>query len=379
MKWRYNILLLIIIWSIILQGCSNGRQILEDLTLPLILGIDMDEENNLLIFLSSPTLSRDSKKMINNYEVKAKTIREARSEFDKKTNGRTTGGKIQVVLIGKKVLQYSNWVRLLDTMYRDTNYSINATVVAVAGNISDLIYFPTEEKINFALQLKQKIDKANERNITVKTTLQELHSQIYERGITPAITEVKKDSGILITGTALLKKNGKYISSLDIERNKILHILQHKNMQDTSLTVSVPKIYSDIGFFSANKISFSIQELSRNVQVNYSKNKFHFTINLNMPIYLRELLFAFEVNKREKELEKIIEKQLQKQLDSLVIYFQKKEIDPIGLGMYARVYQYDEWKKIQNHWGRAFKKSNIKISVKVDIQDDGIIWGNQKR
>lgn len=52
---------------------------------------------------------------------------------------------------------------------------------------------------------------------------------------------------------------------------------------------------------------------------------------------------------------------------------QENKIDPIGLGLYARAYHYEQYKKVEEHWGEALSKSNINVSLDVDIQSMGAI------
>ncbi|PAE39397.1 Ger(x)C family spore germination protein [Bacillus sp. 7884-1] len=370
---RRLIFILVIIYVVFLQGCNRSRQILEDLTLTLVVGMDLDEENNLIIYTSSPVFSEEAEKKSEEYGVKSQSLRQSRGKFDARVAGLTTGGKVQVILLGKKILQQENWFRLLDLMYREPDFSTTARVVCVDGTVSELIQYQGEDKPRLSIQLTKLIDTANERNIVVKTNLKELHRQMYEKGVTPAITEIKKNQDVILTGTALLDKSGKYAFKLNIEKNPLLHILQHQVKGDLSLSLSLPELNESNSVFSNNETSFVVQQLKRKINVNYKMDKFHFDIQLNMPIYFKERLFTFDTVKNEKKMEKMIEEQLEKQFKNLIQDFQEHEIDPIGLGMYARAYQYDSWKKVQNQWGEAMGKAEFNVSVKIDIKDSGII------
>lgn len=370
---RYFKMTLVLIIVIVLQGCNGSRQVLENLTLPLILGFDLNENNNLLVYLSGPIFSEEAKEKTEVYEVNSQTLYESRGEFDAKTIGLTTSGKLQFVLVGKKILQQDNWFQLFDTLYRDPTFSTNAKVIAVDGSVSDLINYHAKDKPRLAMQLIKKLDTANQRSITMKTTLQELHRQMFEKGITPAITEITKDQDIIIKGTSLLDMDGKYVTSLDIEKNKLLPMLQHQIKNELSITMPIPEVDKTNSIFSSNKISFALHKTSKKVKVSYLEDRFYFDINLKIPIYFKERLFLFDIKNNEKVMEKMIEEQFEIQFKNLVSTFQEYEIDPIGLGLYARAFKYDAWKEVQDKWGQAFSKANIKVSVHIDIQDKGII------
>src|SRR3954466_6698437 len=89
---------------------SCGRSIpLEDLTISLILGIDLDDKNNLIFSELSPVFNKSAKKNVETYQVEAKSIRESRKYFDALTTGEVTAAKIQILLIGKRVLEHEDW------------------------------------------------------------------------------------------------------------------------------------------------------------------------------------------------------------------------------------------------------------------------------
>ena len=90
-----------------------------------------------------------------------------------------------------------------------------------------------------------------------------------------------------------------------------------------------------------------------------------------MPAGISERLFPFDVRKHGKELEKMISDHVQKQFEKLIKNIQEHQIDPIGLGLYARAYEYNQYKKVEDHWGEALSKADIHVSVKVTIGSMG--------
>lgn len=54
-------------------------------------------------------------------------------------------------------------------------------------------------------------------------------------------------------------------------------------------------------------------------------------------------------------------------------------VTPIGLGKYARAYAYayayayDEWKKVEDDWGRVFSKAKVTIHPEVKIISVGVL------
>ena len=335
----------------ILSSC--GRNIpLEDLTISLILGVDLDDENNLVISESNPVFNKDAKKNIETYQIKAKSIRESRKYFDAMATGEVTAAKIQVLLLGKRVLEHENWFSLLDTVYRNPAFSINTRVIVVDGPVSEVIFYEPEDKPQLPLHLKEVIDKNNKRTRTVLNTLQVLHRQMYEKGITPTISEIKKEKDLKLVGVSLLNEKGKYVDTLNIQESSLLLILKNEQKKELTFSFPVTAINDEGGIFHKNEISVDVNRVKVKVKTHYNRDQFHFTYKISMTVNVVERIFSLD-SINEKELEKMLEKELKSRFEGLIKNIQKHKIDPIGLGLFARAYQYEQYKKVEEHWGRS--------------------------
>jgi Ger(x)C family germination protein len=368
-RWFYAILLIFLI--VMLSSCGKKAP-LEDLTLALIIGIDLDNENNLVFYEINPVFGEGAKKGVESYEVKAKTIRDSRRLFDALTTGEVTAGKIQVLLVGKRVLQHGDWFPILDTVYRNPTFSMSTRVVTVDGPVSEVISHHHEEKPQLSLHLKAVIDKNYDRTRAVKGTLQELHREIYEKGMTPFISEVKKEKNLELSGISLLDHKGKYAQFLNGPEATLLLMLQNKKRREITLTIPVLQSEDEQNIFHKNMISFAVSRVKTKIKSGYKQNKFHFDIKVKMTINIVERLFPEEKLNKE-QLTKEVEKELKRQIDDLMKKIQKKKIDPIGLGLYARAYHYSQYKKVENNWGKALAESDVNVSVKIDINSNGAV------
>ncbi|KZE83440.1 spore gernimation protein [Paenibacillus elgii] len=350
-------------------GCSSDKINVEELTLGLMLGMDLDKDNHMVYYLSSPVFNKEAKKKNEEFGRKSETLRQSMTGFDAMTTGLTIRGKVQVMLIGKRVLQHPDWFRLLDVVYRDAKYSVNARVVAVDGPVSEVINFYPLDKPRLPLHMTRLIDTANRRGITVKTTLQELHRQIYEKGVTPSITEIKKSKAVEVTGTAVLNERGKYAELLNLQESTLLLILQDR-VKEMNLSVQIPG-EDERGPIRRSAITFRVKSVKTKIKTKYAQDRFQFDIDIKMPIALSEKLFPFDVRKGGDKLQKAIDEQLKRQVERMIRGFQKHQVDPIGLGLHARAYEYQAYKKVQDHWGEEFAKADVKLSVKTEITDMG--------
>lgn len=245
-------------------------------------------------------------------------------------------------------------------------------MIAYDGPLSEIIDLNPQNQPMLPLLLRKMIDTKSARNETVSTTMQGLHWQMFEKGITPSISEVGlgKPEEIRLYGTALLDHRGKYKMSLDAQQSVLLKTLQNDAKKSASLTLTLPGV-PKTGPLETNKISFSTNKVRTKTTTAYRDGKFQFDIQTKMKVELSEVLFPLDLRYTEKELEKILSAQLKKELEQLLQSFQKQSIDPVGLGRYARAYEYAEFKKVQDRWSEAFAKAEIHVSAKVTIQSSG--------
>ncbi|KKO55487.1 spore gernimation protein [Paenibacillus sp. DMB20] len=354
---------MVVIW--LATGCGDKVNV-ENLSLSLLVGIDLDEENNLIFSASSPVFSEEAKMKEEDFTKPATTLRKSRDEDDKTFMALTTGGKTQAILIGKKVMQHEGWFKLLDPYMRDPKNTLNARIVMVDGPAYEVVQYKPTDKPRLPLYVLQLIDTAARRNLTLKTSVQDLWRAAYEKGITASVSEVRKDDRLLVTGVALMDEEGKYKLSIGANENRLLRILQNEtqgNFQFTFKSFDQPK--GEI--FPENAYSFSAEKISVKTKTHYAEDKFKFDVNVKIRIILTERLFPLDVRKEKGKLEKDIEEHLENQFGQLIAKIQEAQIDPVGFGLYARAFEYDHWKPVQDRWGQTFSKAEVKVKVKATI------------
>jgi Ger(x)C family germination protein len=352
------------------SGCED-RMDLEDAVFPLGIGLDLDKDNNLLLYDIHPVFSKNVKKKSQEIEVKPTTLRQARAKVDAFSPGSFQARKVQILLISKKILQQEGWFPMLDVYFRDPKNPLTPRIISYNGPLTDLVFMKMEDAPILPLLLRGMVDTKSARSETVSTTVQELHWQMYERGITPCISEVKMGSNkdIKLHGTTLLNHKGNYAFSISSEDSVLLAILQ-KNSKTISMTLVIPS-ESKKGPFDTNRVSFSSSKAKAKIKPSYRQNKFHFDVKIELPVVLTELLFPFDLRSNEAVLEDMMAKQAQKRFEALIKQIQKHKIDPIGFGRYARAHEYDHFKKVEDHWGEELAKAEIHVSVKINIQASG--------
>ncbi|NKI24560.1 Ger(x)C family spore germination protein [Paenibacillus dendritiformis] len=348
-------------------GCTTYRT-LENMTLSLLLCLDMDEEGNLLLAISSPVFSKEAKDNEEEFEVRSTTLRHSREEFDKRALGLTTAGKTQAVVVGKRLAAEKNWAELLDPFYRDTHSTVSARVIYFDGPIGDLIHFSAKDKPRLPLYLAKLVDTGLQRNETTKTTIQEFHRHLYEKGMTPSITGLRKDKGLALTGTALLDKSSKFKMMANSDETKLLYILRKKTRGEFPFTLHLPLAPGKgPGNVDMKQTSVNLQGIKTKIRARYTQGRFVFDVNIRSIAYVMERLFPYDVMQPFEEMEKKIAAVLEQQFNDLIRKLQKARIDPVGFGIYARAHAYPQWKKIQDRWEDYFEEAIVNVKVKVKI------------
>lgn len=369
MKLTRRLMLMLLAIMLLLPGCGD-RVDLEDMTLVLMLGIDLDKDNNLVFYSSSPVFNKEAKKKNEESKVSAMTVRDSRNGLDARVSALINAGKVQNILLSKRILQHEGWFKLLDVYFRDSKTRINGRVIAVDGTLDEIMFFTPANKRRLPLYIAKLIKTAHERSITQETTLLELHRQMYDKGITPCLPQIQKNGEVQVLGTALLNKEGKYLTTLNLHENQLLQLLQDKIEGSLSYTIELPE-ESKPDIFSTGAMSFNVGHFKRKVNVTYAQDKFRFDVALELPVRLTERLFSYDVEKEGDKLEGMINKHLEEEMKELMRKIQKYKIDPIGLGLFARAYQYEAWKKVQYDWGKALSIAEVHIHIATTVKDMG--------
>ncbi|WP_261305589.1 Ger(x)C family spore germination protein [Paenibacillus andongensis] len=372
MSKRLLHVLLIAIVVVIPLGCSD-RLDMEDAAHALLIGFDLDKENEFILYSTTSVFSKNVAKKTRELKVKSQTNRQSREKQDSYTQGVFQGRSIQVLLVSKRILQQENWFRLTDVWFRDPKNPLTPRVIAFDGPLSEIIYLNPKDQPMMPLLLREMVETKNARSETVKTTLQGLNQQLREKGVTPIISEVRiKDKQIAMTGTTLLDHKGKYADSLNMQETILLRIMQKNTKKSVSLTIPIAGEMK-IGPFHTDKVSLNVDDIKVKIKTAFLKEKFQFDMHITMRVGLSELLFPYDVRSHGKELENKITEQVQMLFENLIKKIQTDKIDPIGLGLYAQAHEYSHFKKAEDHWGETLANADIHVSVKTIIGAMGTV------
>jgi hypothetical protein len=158
---------------------------------------------------------------------------------------------------------------------------------------------------------------------------------------------------------------------LSIEDNVLLSVLKHRKTRQT-YTVEIPQMEKK-GFYDTNYVSFLISNPKYKIKTTYGLEQFNYDIQIKLSAFIAEKLFTLDTGDKSNQLEQLIQDQLNQKFAALFKKLQKNKVDPLGMGLYARAYQYKEWKKVQGNWAETFSEAKVSVKVKVKIIDSGNI------
>lgn len=319
---------------------------------------------------------RQQKSTIENW-TQASTVYNGFSKIDTKLTGYMTASKAEIILIGKKLAQEANWMQELDSSYRDPYATINAKVVLVDGPVEEIFTINKPDKPSLPSYISSVIESSIQNNQSVSSTIQQLMREKNEEGMTQAVPVIKKTKNEIDTiGIALLDRQGKFLTRIPKKDVKFFNLINKpKNKGRMILHLVLPPKKSN----KKPNTSILVQNATRKVDVNFQNGKFVFNLDINANVALIEKTNAnlikghYDNKKNINNLKSAIQKEINKKLQDILDEIQQNKIDPIGLSLYARAFQYKEWKKLKGNWLQALAEAKINVKTHVKIKDTGTI------
>ncbi|AQY38392.1 Ger(x)C family spore germination protein [Bacillus thuringiensis] len=367
----------ILITCICLVACGQ-RIPLEKASLILLIALDKTTDGEIKVGASIPLFHHKEKRSTVEHWVHASTVYNGLSKIERRLTGYVTPSKAEIILIGRKFAQENNWFQSLDSSFRDPSAALNAKVLIVEGKIEELLQVKRPDKPLLVSYINDVINTSIHSNQSVPSSVQQLLREQNESGMTQTIPIIKTKRNLIITeGIVFLSQNGKYLTKLSKEDVKVFNLINKANNTGrTILHFSLPKKNSN----QPLSVSVLVQDAKRKINIDYQKDQFIFNIDVYLDISLIEKVGEEKNNTLEQGtkntnlLKKQIKNELNTQLISMFRDIQKNKIDPVGLSVYAKAYQYKEWKQAERNWLEQLSKAKININTHIKIKDTGTFY-----
>lgn len=367
----------IVICCIYLVGCSNQRMPLENVSIILLMGLDKKADGDMIVGTSIPIFKNAKKQSTSEEIVEASSLYDGFSKVYTKITGFLTSSKVETILIGKNLSRQENWIKELDSNFRDPYGTLNAEVVIVDGSIEEIFNINKRNKPDLPSYISDVLKSSIHNNFAVSSTIQQLIRDRNEEGKTQSLQMIKRQKNEIKTaGIALLNKHGKYVTSIpskDIAFYNLIKPPKKKGRMILHVPTDPKRDHQKVN------TTLLVQDAKRKIRVNYEKGRFTFNIDIDIDASIIEKNSARTVTQTKEQkksitkLENDIKQYLNKKFSSMLHHMQKNKVDPLGLSLYAKAYEYKEWKKVQKDWTDTLSKANIQVNTHIKIQNTGAV------
>lgn len=342
---------------VFLSGCVE-QQVIDKLNIETAQGYDLEESNLLKGTILYSQYLPDKSVQNQTLSTIAKTSRDVLSDLEKNSNKPLVTGGLQVVLFSDSISKHG-FVSLVDSLQRDPNIGSRILLAVTEGSAENVlkgIYGYEGNGTYISDMLKHNIERRDVPKVNLH-----LFGAYYEQiGRDPYLPLIQKKgmNQLKLTGIALFKED-KYVKKIPSNKMFYFKLLVDK-YSEGSQVVEVGKYQAVVrSIHSKNKF-----------KVNKQKSPYEIIIHIKVNAVVREYSgqkATYPVIKRiEKKMEKDIKKESLKMLKS----FQKKGIDPVGIGFRVKTST-----KHFNHqlWKKQYKNVTFKVIPEVQIMESGTV------
>jgi len=366
---------------ILLTSCGVEPRQLERLGLITAIGFDLKKENEIKGTVAVSKFDPMAKVMTNVISADANTLQTLRAEENLATDQRLEMGQLRCVIYSKELAE-KGIIQLVNALNRDPTVG-NMVYLTIAEKDAFPIISMDEKKIkvNIGTYLYNLIRQNVERELLISPTLHEFNHQFFDYGQDPVlpILKVKKDK-VAISGVALFNDD-KMVAQLNNDKLFYLKLLTDEyrtgskelefNRDEFKKIINIQggQTYGEI----YNKLFISIDNLRSNTKIELvDKKNLTFKVKVKMDSRLLETTNYLDLGKpaNMKFIEKKINKEMKSQIKKLLVYFQKQQVDPVGIG--NEYMAHVRGKPItQKEWKELYKNAKFEVQVKNTLTKTG--------
>jgi spore germination protein len=365
----------------LLTSCGTEPKQLERLGLITAIGFDLKKENQIKGTVAVSKFDPMAKVMTNVISADANTLQTLRAEENLATDQRLEMGQLRCVIYSEELAE-KGIIQLVNALNRDPTVG-NMVYLTIAEKDAFSIISMDEKKIkvNIGTYLYNLIRQNVERELLISPTLHEFNHKFFDYGQDPVlpILKVKKDK-VAITGVALFNDD-KMVATLNNDKLFYLKLITDEyrtgskelefNRDEFSKIINVQggQSYGEI----YNKLFISIDNLRSNTKIHLiNKKNLTFKVEVKMDSRLLETTNYLDLGKpaNMKFIEKKINKEMESQIKKLLLFFQEKQVDPVGIG--NEYMAHVRGKPIsQKKWKELYKNAKFDVQVKNTLTKTG--------
>lgn len=366
---------------ILLTGCGLETKQLEKLGLITAIGFDLKKENQIKGTVAVTKFDPMAKVMTNVISADANTLQTLRAEENLAIDQRLEMGQLRCAIYSEELAE-KGIIQLVNALNRDPTVG-NMVYLTIAEKDAYSIISMDEKKIkvNIGTYLYNLIRQNVERELLISPTLHEFNHNFFDYGQDPVlpILKVKKDK-VAISGVALFNDD-RMVARLSNDKLFYLKLLidqyrtgskelefdrdEFKNIVNTSGGKNFGEIY--------NKLFISIDNLRSKTTIDLvDKKNLGFKVKVEMDSRLLETTNYLELSDpaNMKFIEKKVSEEMESQIKKLLLFFQKNQVDPVGIGNEYMAHIRGK-PMSQKEWKELYKNAKFDVEVKNTITQTG--------
>ncbi|MCR2807082.1 Ger(x)C family spore germination protein [Paenibacillus soyae] len=359
---RAKISVFILIAVLFLASCSD-QKIIERLGFTRLSAFDsVENSDDIRVTSNIPKADQKGRFILSSV---ARTSKEARITFSRENNRRIVSGQLRMVLFGDSLAGKGVW-KHMDTFVRDSAISQKLFIAVVEGNAGALIskeYKPYPTTSDYLTRL---VETNMDAGLIPKANLFTFTRDYMNDGVDPVAPLIKQDAkSVKMTGVALFQDD-RYVGR--IEQNKsIIFSFLHRKVTGADLSISLDDGEQIMlgNITSKRKLKVTGRSLDQ------MKLSVHVELHGSIQEYTGDLDLSEGAN--QMKLESLMSDSLKKTVTELVDMFQRKKVDPLGMGKLIRnrMGSYEEWKAIDQR--KAVSEIEVEVEAVVRVKDYGLL------
>ncbi|BBW97464.1 Ger(x)C family spore germination protein [Geobacillus sp. FSL W8-0032] len=349
-------LLWIALVAALLSGCLR-KEILDDISIESAIGLDDAGASKIRGTVLIPIYKKEetTNKTLTSVSISVNDLLE---ELQHQASEPLVNGSIEILLYGKRLAEKGIFP-FVDHFHRDASIGTGLYLAVVDGTAERLLkghYGRQGNAIYLSNLLKHNIEQ---RDIP-KTNLHLFLKAYYADGQDPFLPYIRRaGKNVYIQGIALFRGDRvvDYIQRNDLFFFKILTDAYtegtHTLRIDHNLYISIKNIAT-----------------SRNISFSGSQTQPHVHIHLSLEGVVREYKPTPFSPSIRPLIERQFEKEIKKKTSELIKRFQQQQIDPIGIGEWAK----SHYRRFRyRDFYRRYRDLPVHVTADVRIRDTGII------
>ncbi|MDG4657234.1 Ger(x)C family spore germination protein [Ectobacillus antri] len=341
---------------VLLVACSQAK-ILDDLYLVQIMGFDYLGNRTLKGMFVVSLYRKENRVQTKVFSATGKTGKEAKEKADLKSALPLETGQVRVILFSEAFARHGIQ-EIVNTLDRIPKVGNLAYPAVTGGDLQKILSKEYDEEEGVVEGLSSLFEQEIKTGTVPRSNLYLLSNSLYDDARDAFLPYIMqgKDS-IRIAGIALFYKD------------RMRDILPAKNMFIFKALIDG---FSNGAYSFRFKNQFTVIE-NINAKTDYKvQNSSVLHINMKVKGKIQEFTEEknLEVPKLVRQIEKEMEQSAKKEVEQLILRFQEKGVDPLGLG---RVYRAKDRNWNEKKWRSDYANLKVKVHVQVKVVQSGVV------